>query len=319
MQTEQEKISVLIRTHNRSILLRKCLESLIQQTYTGNYDILVIDSASTDDTESVVYNFSKSNSRIHYVYEPIAGAARARKKGLEVANGDILVWIDDDCTADKAWLGQIVSAFSLNEKVDIVGGQTIINWEIKRPSWLPEILEPTLGKQKLADSFTQVNMVNGANIAYRASIAKKITFDMSSLGPSGKSKRVMSEDAEFCSQARMLGAKIYYVPNAFVYHFVSKQQSTLKYFLGRHYALGRSDAIRHQLAYPMDKIDWLKRTIKGLSILLRNLGLFFIKLPLRILNKPKYILLDAVYVIQSFSYLIEEIKFFFTNLYTYKK
>lgn len=303
-------ISVLVRTHNRSVLLKKCLASLVKQSFKGEHEILVIDSASTDNTSLVVKEFSSSNPQIRYIYEPIAGAARARKKGLESAPGDILVWIDDDCTADKEWLENIVKVFSMDIQADIVGGQVIINWETKRPAWLPETLERALGKQKLADTLSPVNMVNGANIAYRAALAKKITFDMSALGPSGGSKKVMSEDAEFCRQARIQGAKIYFTPDAVVYHYVPRQHSTLKYLLGRYYVVGRSNAIRYQLMYPNDKIDCAKRITKGfLNLVVKSLA-FILKLPVRLFSRPNYVLVDGALVIMSFSYLVEETRFF---------
>jgi len=290
--------------------LRKCLASLVKQSFKGEHEILVIDSASTDDTSLVVKEFSSVYSQIRYVYEPIAGAARARKKGLEVAFGDILVWIDDDCTAEETWLEQIIKVFSTDSRADIVGGQVIINWETRRPAWLPETLERTLGKQKLADTLSPVNMVNGANIAYRAALAKKITFDMSALGPSGGSKKVMSEDAEFCRQARTQGAKIYFTPDAIVYHYVPRQHSTLKYVLGRYYVAGRSNAIRYQLMYPHDRTDCAKRIIKGFFALFKNIFFFVIKFPLRLVTQPNYALVDGHLVIISFSYLVEETRFF---------
>jgi len=50
-----------------------------------------VDNASTDDTKAVVDEYKQANIKIRYVYEPVPGAARARKKGLESALGDILV------------------------------------------------------------------------------------------------------------------------------------------------------------------------------------------------------------------------------------
>jgi GT2 family glycosyltransferase len=302
-------ISVLVRTHNRHLLLKKCLASLDRQSFTGEYEIVVIDSASTDATSLTVKEFSDSNPRIKYLYEPVAGAARARRAGLKVAVGEILVWIDDDCSAQETWLEKMVEVFSKNTHVDVVGGQVILEWETHRPTWLPDVLDATLGKQYLGDTLIQVPTVNGANIAYRVSIAQRVTFDMSALGPYGGSKKRMSEDSEFCRQARLLGARIYFSPDAIVYHFVPKQHSTLNYLLGRYHVLGISRAVRYQLIYPEDKIDCIKRIVKGLLTLLKSLVGFIVMMPIRLLTCPKSMLVDSVFVIQSYAYLCEELSY----------
>lgn len=302
-------ISILIRTHDRQHLLKKCLASLISQSFKGQYEIVIIDSASMDETNLVVHEFKKIDPNIRYIYEPIAGAARARKRGLEVASGDILVWIDDDCIASDNWLEEITKVFCESEQVDIVGGQVILDWEGQRPYWFPDELEGALGRQKLGDMVVPVNNVNGANIAYKANIAKQVTLDMTALGPVGGSKKRTSEDVEFCRQAKKLGAKIYYVPDAVVYHHIPKHHSTLGYLIRRYYSFGVSDSVRYQLEYPEDVIDCTKRIGKGMVALMKLLLMFIFKLPFKILDLQKYSLINLAYATSLVGYLIEETRF----------
>lgn len=84
-------ISILVRTHNRSQLLKFTLESLLnQESINLPYEIIVIDNASTDNTRNVVSNFQKQNSFIRYVYEPVLGASKARKAGLLLNKSPII-------------------------------------------------------------------------------------------------------------------------------------------------------------------------------------------------------------------------------------
>ena len=108
----------------------------------------------------------------------------------------------------------------------------------------------------------------------------------------------------------MQGAMIFYVPDAVVYHYVPKEHATRGYLLQRFYAFGASDAVRQQLDYPNDVVDWAKRIVKGLFALMKNLLTFVIKLPQRLLFRPNAILVDGVGVVFAIGYLAEEMLFF---------
>lgn len=90
------KISVIIPTYNRSQLLREAVESVLQQTYQ-NFEIIIVDDASTDDTEGVVKKLMASDSRIRYYrQETNKRAPAARNRGLHQAKGDYIQFLDSD-------------------------------------------------------------------------------------------------------------------------------------------------------------------------------------------------------------------------------
>ena len=89
-----KKVSVLIPTYNRAILINHCLLSIVKQTYK-NLDIIVYDDGSTDHTENVVRSFDDLRIR-YYKEERHQGVSFARNALLDLADSDIACWQDSD-------------------------------------------------------------------------------------------------------------------------------------------------------------------------------------------------------------------------------
>jgi glycosyltransferase involved in cell wall biosynthesis len=86
------KVSVIIPTHNRADLLKEAIQSVLNQTY-HNYEIIVIDDGSTDHTSETVKQFP---TPISYRYQENSGVSAARNKGIQVAKGDYIAFLDSD-------------------------------------------------------------------------------------------------------------------------------------------------------------------------------------------------------------------------------
>ena len=99
-------VSVVIPAYNEEEYLPLCLESISKQDYAGEYEVIVVDNASTDDTVKVALGRS---ARV--VYESKRSPACARQKGVEVATGEIVAFIDADTQAPTHWLSTTVSRF----------------------------------------------------------------------------------------------------------------------------------------------------------------------------------------------------------------
>ena len=95
------KLTVVIPTHNRYKLLKRLLKSLLEQTIPkNNYNIIVVDDCSTDNTQSLMQNYVKNHKIIHYYrLKKPSGAGYARNKGIEQTKEGYIVFIDDDCIA----------------------------------------------------------------------------------------------------------------------------------------------------------------------------------------------------------------------------
>lgn len=85
--------SVIIPTYNRAHLISKAIQSVIDQQY-NNWELLIIDDGSNDNTKIVVSTFN--DSRITYFHQTNKGRSAARNLGIELAKGDYICFLDSD-------------------------------------------------------------------------------------------------------------------------------------------------------------------------------------------------------------------------------
>jgi glycosyltransferase involved in cell wall biosynthesis len=85
-------VSVIIPAYNRAQWIGASIQSVLDQTYT-DYEIIVVDDGSTDDTAEVIRAFT---DRVRYVYQENGGAAAARNRGMRESRGEYLAFLDSD-------------------------------------------------------------------------------------------------------------------------------------------------------------------------------------------------------------------------------
>jgi glycosyltransferase involved in cell wall biosynthesis len=106
-------ISVVIPTRNRVALLEPLLQSVLSQTAPRDqYEIIVVDDGSTDETPALLARFAREYPNVRSVRRGGNGPARARNAGLEAATGDVVAFTDDDCLVDRDWVEVIRREFS---------------------------------------------------------------------------------------------------------------------------------------------------------------------------------------------------------------
>lgn len=99
-----KKISVIIPVYNASALIDRCLDSVLSQNGEYELEVICIDDGSTDDSVAIIER--RNDSRIKLLRQENAGPASARNRGIEVATGKYLAFID----ADDYWLPNFLSA-----------------------------------------------------------------------------------------------------------------------------------------------------------------------------------------------------------------
>jgi glycosyltransferase involved in cell wall biosynthesis len=103
-----QSVSVVICTYNRSDLLDRCLDYLQFQT-SQNFEVVVVNGPSTDDTEEVV---AKYRHRIKYAKNPARNLSISRNIGIELADGDLVAFIDDDAIPFDDWVATLLQEFN---------------------------------------------------------------------------------------------------------------------------------------------------------------------------------------------------------------
>ncbi len=97
------KISVIVPVYNAGTTLNKSIESVLKQTLT-DFEVLLINDGSTDNSAEVCKALEKKDSRIVYIEKPNGGAASARNLGLKKARGEYLCFVDGDDFIDPQML-----------------------------------------------------------------------------------------------------------------------------------------------------------------------------------------------------------------------
>lgn len=102
----EQPVSVIIPTYNRASFLRKAIDSVLNQTYQ-NFELIVVDDGSEDDTEELVLSYGNS---VSYIKQQNSGPAAARNVGIKAATHDLIAFLDSDDHFDKNKLAFQVSA-----------------------------------------------------------------------------------------------------------------------------------------------------------------------------------------------------------------
>ena len=118
-------VSVIIPAYNRKDRLKCCLESLFRQDYPqDNFEIIVVDDASTDGTVQMLRVLSGNNHNLRYFSQPHRGPAAARNLGIKEAKAEIVCFTDNDCILKSDWVRKMVEGHRRESMVSAMGGLT---------------------------------------------------------------------------------------------------------------------------------------------------------------------------------------------------
>lgn len=117
------KVSVLIPAYNVELYIDDCIQSVMDQTFT-DWEIIVVDDASTDKTLSILRNYEAKDSRIHvYEHEVNKGQSCGRNTALSYATGEYIYMLDSDDQIFPNLLKDMVELFD-RENLDVCGFET---------------------------------------------------------------------------------------------------------------------------------------------------------------------------------------------------
>ena len=88
-------VSVIIPTYNRALKLKEAIQSVLDQTYT-DYEVIVVDDGSVDNTREVVNELKQRSDKLVYIYQENRERSAARNRGISVARGDYIAFLDSD-------------------------------------------------------------------------------------------------------------------------------------------------------------------------------------------------------------------------------
>jgi len=206
-------VSIIVAAYNAEKTIEKCLNSLLNLDYP-NYEIIVVDNNSSDNTAKIVKKYAEKTKKIIYLFEKKKGWPAARNKGIKYSKAEIVANIDSDCFATRDWLKTLLKELLSDPKVGGVVGKT----KVEEGKTLAEKYyaqsDPFNFEKKLNNPSIPWELIpwGGGNNAYRKAIFEKIGYYDSETYTSGA-------DVEFHYRLKKYtNYKIKYVPNAIIYH-----------------------------------------------------------------------------------------------------
>lgn len=197
--------SVVICVYNRPIQVVECLESLLAMDFK-DFEIVVVDDASTDDTADQLEHFRQSHPRIPMTIvrnEHNLGVSGARNAGLKAAQGEFVFFTDSDCTVDRGWLGTFLKVFDQPD-VGAVSGLVL--------DVVPQTLAECayVGTCRIGSNKWQRRDLVGSNMGFRRTLVVRYRFD--------EALTYYCDEEDIAWRMQRNGHHSAFVPEAVVHH-----------------------------------------------------------------------------------------------------
>lgn len=246
-------ISVIICCYNSAERIPFVLEQLAKQKQTEgiNYEIIVVDNASTDNTaELAIKTWKGKPELLRVITEKKPGLSYARMAGLAASKYDLINFIDDDNLVNENWLFLINDLMRSNKKIGMLGGLGIPKSNAALPDWFEKYRDAyAVGPQgkKSGVVSDERAYLHGAGVSIRRSIWVELEqkgFKFHLTGRKGKSLS-SGEDFEMSSAVRLLGYELYYEDRLIFQHLISDARLTENYIIKLYKAFGNASNIVH--------------------------------------------------------------------------
>jgi glycosyltransferase involved in cell wall biosynthesis len=235
MARKKTKASIIVRAYNEEEHIGKLMKRLFNQKINSEFEVVVVDSGSTDGTLEIVKKYPVN---LVHIKPGSFSFGRSLNLGIEKSNGKYSVFISAHCYPKRSdWLENMISPMIKNKNIALVFGK-------QRGDKTTKFSEHQIFHKLYPDDdagIRDVPFCNNANSAIRKSVWKKIRYDESLTG---------LEDVWWANQVIKKGYKIYYQPEAGIIHI--HQESPRKIF-NRY----KREAIALRKIFPDTKFSFL--------------------------------------------------------------
>lgn len=265
-------ISVIVPTYNRAHIISRAIRSIFSQGY-DYIEVIIVDDASSDNTEEVVKAFQKDNI-IYRRLSNNSGASAARNEGINIAKGDFIAFLD----SDDEWLSDMINRqlaiFKNNPTIDASFTAFIRHYGNN-----PEYIAPTKknNNKKMLESLLRNNFITAQTLMLkRACINELGGFDES-----------LSHREDWDLGIRLISSKKFYFidqPLAVVYEtpgnlssMTEEKIDTLEKFIIKHYELLKNypAALSQHYYYLGHNYMLLNKNIEGMKNFKQSLNITF--------------------------------------------
>jgi len=217
-KSEKKKVSIIILTFNQLCDTKRCVETLERNT-KGDYELVFVDNGSVDDTKAYLEKLKAARKNVKTIYNPSnLGFAKANNQGMGIADGEYVVFLNNDVVLTEGWLERMISCAESDPAAGIVGpvtnhavGEQVVDKSI-------EFNEQDINRfacmqlLKNAGYWFETHRIIGFCMLMKREVIENVGMLDERFGPGGY------EDYDFCLRVKQAGYKILVASDVFIYH-----------------------------------------------------------------------------------------------------
>ncbi len=213
-----KKVSIIVVTYNNVELTQKCIDSILQKTAYPNYEIIIVDNKSTDNTKEYLKELIKKYDNIKIILnDENTGFARGNNIGIQKADGEFIVLLNNDTVVTRGWITGLIK--HLSDEIGMVGPITnsIGNEAMINVDYLDIADMDLFALKYTTQNFGKINkeipVLAMFCVALRRSTIEEVGMLDESYGVG------MFEDDDYSYAIRSKGYKIACAEDVFIHHF----------------------------------------------------------------------------------------------------
>lgn len=221
-----KKITVIVPVYKSEQFLRKCVDSILNQTYT-NLEVILVDDGSPDGCPAVCDLIAVKDSRVHVIHQKNAGVSAARNAGLRVATGDYFTFVDSDDYIEKEMYSAMMEIAQKHD-CDVVMCDCMKEFPDHAELYTHDIRAGYYSKEQLVEEYYP-HLLMMENVEYPPTISNWLCLCRHSQNDTFRLHYEegirYSEDLLFGAQMMRQADSFYYMKGQALYHYCMNPQS----------------------------------------------------------------------------------------------